>query len=466
MALKLYFQNAAAPFTPPTKRGAWDDITEVAGVHGLGDKSGAWTSEGVYVPVGTDYDFLVTRFVSSPLTADTLFSGAIEGVIGVTEANVGLKAHLHLHVFVLQGQTDTLRGTLWADYIDPDEAATDGSVCGEAFAGTLTTLQARAGDTVVVEAGVRCNADSTRIAQIWWSGTGADLTDGATVVNQPGWIQLGVQEGVQTAMSFSATGGTKSIDGDYTVHVFTADGTLECTGEIEAEVLVVAGGGSGSRGGGGAGGYLTGTETLTGTMPVTVGAGGESPSSTHDGYNGGDSVFGTRTAKGGGGGGAEMDAGLHGGAGGGAGDWGTLSGGTPESGQGYAGGGTNSTYTPFPSGGGGGAGGAGVDGVGYGNAGAGGAGLNNDIVQRGADVGYAGGGGGGCQSAVGVGGSASHGGGAGAASGAGTAGTANTGGGGGACNGTGGGAGGSGIVVVRYLTPSSAPSFTPQAILV
>jgi hypothetical protein len=109
--------------------------------------------------------------------------------------------------------------------------------------------------------------------------------------------------------------------------------------------------------------------------------------------------------------------------------------------------------------GGGGAGGAGGN-TGTTSGGTGGTGLNNDIVEEGVDVGYAGGGGGG--SGATPAGSASHGGGAGGANGYhGTAGTDGTGGGGGGGgqykSGTDywGGDGGTGIVVVRYLTDAS-----------
>lgn len=267
---------------------------------------------------------------------------------------------------------------------------------------------------------------------------------------------------------FSASGGTKTIDGFYTVHRFTASGSLVCTGSLgpdDVEVLVVGGGGGGSQGGGGAGGYLTGAETLTGSMAVVVGGGGAGASvSVANGANGGDSSFGTRTAAGGGGGGGGIGArtGSDGGSGGGAGfnTSPTVGGAAVPSGQGYAGG-DNAGYvaTPYPAGGGGGAGALGGDATANNAAGPGGAGLNNDIVLAGTNVGYAGGGGGGLY-ADGTPGSATHGGGAGNDNaGNGTAGTANTGGGGGgAGQGRTGGDGGSGIVVVRYLTQHLFPA--------
>ena len=121
---------------------------------------------------------------------------------------------------------------------------------------------------------------------------------------------------------------------------FTSSGTFSVpTGITAVDVLVVGGGGGSGRrgGGGGAGGLIFRPGfpvTPGGTVTVTVGCGG-SPASTQTGPgmrggNGQDSVFGTLTAKGGGGsGGAQtggslepaeqpnLRAGLPGGSGGG-----------------------------------------------------------------------------------------------------------------------------------------------------
>ncbi|PIR05184.1 MAG: hypothetical protein COV57_00370, partial [Candidatus Liptonbacteria bacterium CG11_big_fil_rev_8_21_14_0_20_35_14] len=197
---------------------------------------------------------------------------------------------------------------------------------------------------------------------------------------------------------------------------------------------------------------------------VTVGAGGAGGSTSYTrGSNGGNSVFSTITAIGGGGGGAWSGStthGLNGGSGGGASLYDGI-GGSGTSGQGSNGG--RGSYTSLSGGYGGGAGGGGAGGAGEdsvyvspGSGGDGGLGLTNSI--SGSSVTYAGGGGGGAWSSSannGVGGSG--GGGAGAYSGvAATAGTPNTGGGGGGAyyqgNGVAGAAGGSGIVIIRYLT--------------
>jgi len=253
------------------------------------------------------------------------------------------------------------------------------------------------------------------------------------------------------------TGGTVTTDGAYTVRTFTGGGTLTVTGGTitGAQVLVVGGGGGGGDfGGGGAGGYLTGTETLTGSMTVTVGDGGG------PGLGGSNSVFGTRTAEGGGHGGylsstADSYNGHHGGSGGGGGNmdgaYNAGGYGTGESGQGNQGG---AGFNGATSGGGGGGAASAGGSAAYKHGGDGGAGVNSDIVLHNTNVGYAGGGGGTASTGGSGAGAATHGGGAGNTSGsAATSGTVNTGGGGGATyNGTI-GAGGSGIVIIRYLTP-------------
>lgn len=265
--------------------------------------------------------------------------------------------------------------------------------------------------------------------------------------------------------TLDGTGGVITHIGGYTVHTFRTSGTFNPGIARDVEYLVVGGGGGGGKGvaaGGGAGGYrcsVTGELTggggaaesvinITGNTTVTVGAGGAGQTiSGTGGASGGDSVFGSITATGGGGaGGLGLAAGKTGGCGGG-----SMASTTGASGTyGYKGG----DGATWGSGGGGGAGAVGTNCVNLQN-GPGGAGLSSSIT--GISVTRAGGGGAGgyAPQARGVGGTGGGGAGAfGAGAPVGTAGTVNTGGGGGgggADNGNG-GAGGSGIVIVRYLT--------------
>ena len=327
-----------------------------------------------------------------------------------------------------------------------------------------------------------------------------------------GWknIQDSTSNAVGSAF-ICATGGTVTTCGNFKIHKFTGPGTFcvatagATPSENTVSYVVVAGGGGGGTGhgaGGGAGGFreykgpldtytaspLNGnpggtavTVTATG-FPITVGAGGigakgpsaPSPGAGQPGASGSPSVFSTVTSTGGGNGGSQPSGiGLNGGAGGsggGSGSCGATSGSagtgnTPSvsPSQGFPGGVGDSDCTAYRGGGGGGgATAAGTTVPGSASppgspltAGAGGAGATSSI--DGTPTARAGGGGGGATSHPGPGGAG--GGGAGTlnlptgGTPTATAGTVNTGGGGGGGGGSGsqiGGAGGSGIVIIRY----------------
>ena len=270
-----------------------------------------------------------------------------------------------------------------------------------------------------------------------------------------------------------ATGGDIiQTDGTYWYHAFINSGTFTPAVGLTCDYLVVAGGGGASRLCGAGAGGLRSTVTTTGgggtlesaisistAQTVTIGAGGAGCVQTGGntalrGQNGSNSVFGSITSTGGGGGADGNSAGFSGGSGGGA--WNPGAGGAGTTGQGYAGG-SATTYgggVPYGQGGGGGAGQAGQAAQSGNIAGTGGNGVQITALATptttGADSGYyAGGGGGSSDSSVSTKAGGLGGGGAGGGL---NAGTVNTGGGGGAQGGVSGlgGAGGSGIVIIRY----------------
>ena len=255
------------------------------------------------------------------------------------------------------------------------------------------------------------------------------------------------------SQTITATGGTKTTEGAYTVHTFLSNADFIVTAGGNVEYLVVGGGASGggcdnnngfNSAGGGAGGYLinTGHAVTAKTYSITVGAGGAA--SAGKGNNGTDSIFDTITATGGGGGGEGIAGGTtseangaDGGSGGGGG--GTAGGGTPTGGNGTVGQGNDAQDgTDDNSGWASGGGGSGATGGAAAAAdSAGGVGTANSF--SGSAVTYA---------AGGVGAPTTP-----------AAGAANTGDGGdGATKATieNSMAGGSGIVIIRYLTSPSA----------
>jgi hypothetical protein len=276
--------------------------------------------------------------------------------------------------------------------------------------------------------------------------------------------------GTTPVLAPKATGGNiVANDGTYWYHAFTSSGFFTPQIGINCDVLVVAGGGGGgdwASGGGGAGGvsYIS-SLALNSSTAVTIGAGGAQNNA------GSNSIFGSIISNGGGRGGSNSSPanGGTGGSGGGAAI--NASGGSANQGNtggatGYGnnGGTSTSAAEPYASAGGGGAGGVGTS-VSGGAGGAGGIGITNSTINTlnafgaatltgqlsGGNYYYAGGGGGASSNGGAAGGLGGGGAGINNAGVAATAGTANTGGGGGGQRQLGtGGAGGSGIVIIRY----------------
>ena len=300
--------------------------------------------------------------------------------------------------------------------------------------------------------------------------------------NLVGLWHLNEASGTTTVADFSgnSNNGTNSVakngltittSGTDTIYTFKSSGTFTTTSDMNVKVLVVAGGGGGGSFGAGAGAggliYNAALPILAQTYSITVGNGGAGATTSNNGIaglNGSNSIFSSLIAVGGGGGGTRQanmysGAGASGGSGGGSsmGDSGPqANGGTATSGQGNNGGKGRIGTCPYAHGGGGGAGAVGADGS-VSKSGDGGIGLSYDI--NGSNVYYAGGGGAGAYNGCGVetpGTGGLGGGGAGSASTVGVAGTANSGGGGGGGAHTiAGGAGGSGVVIIRVPTSST-----------
>ena len=289
-----------------------------------------------------------------------------------------------------------------------------------------------------------------------------------------------------------ASGGTPSQFGDYEIRTFTGSGTFQVNSLATApandiiDYVVVAGGGgggsgtSGGSGGGGAGGYRSFTcqPVTVATYPVTIGGGGvgapPGANPVPKGTSGSTSTFRCNSSAGGGGGGSQDSApGIDGGSGGGGG-YNSGSGGSGNTAPVSPPQGNNGGAEANPGCNGGGGGGATT--VGASNTGTdvspGGSGADiSPLYGTGVGVSglVAGGGGGGGYNAIGVSPGGPGGGGNGEGGGSPTSptsgnatatdGTANTGGGGGAAASQVGGsigpsftigAGGSGVVIIRY----------------
>jgi len=318
--------------------------------------------------------------------------------------------------------------------------------------------------------------------------TGAKIFNNVTSSTLDTDLDLNGGSSTWSQIAETSTVGAYSIVTFRRSYLTTAGGWKAPSGVNAASVLVLAGGGAGGTrggGGGGAGGYiLKGQQSVSSTRyeTITVGQGGVAQLTTN-GSSGQDSIFGaTITAAGGGSGGGAIGsdntyrAGINGGSGGGAaGASGVGSaaygyGNTPSTSpsQGNNGGSGNQGTNQWPGGGGGGITSAGANGSGN-VAGTGGGGIIDPLSSS--SVCFATGGGGGIYVGLTAGAGGNCSGIASPNNNQGTAGSstptpakANTGSGGGGSGWSGsadqlGGDGGSGIIVIRWIT-ASKPSYT------
>ena len=343
----------------------------------------------------------------------------------------------------------------------------DGLDVTDGGAGQVTVDAAGGGGSSDVVCGTSTIPDTETDVEVAHGGSDGEVP--STVVVTPRAVEpLAVTE--RTSFGFTVARGGSSGDLNFdwiacgfenlfSVDVFDEPGAFEwdwaaAGSPSTVEVLVVAGGGGGGTNfgsGGGAGGLIhEASFAVSGNVSGVVGAGGAAMDA------GGNSEFGTLEAVGGG---AGVTVDTVGGSGGsGAGSSRTSPGGSGTTGQGNDGGaGTSGSNSEQSSGGGGGAGEAGMDGTTGSSGGDGGDGLFfSQFAELGDDGWFAGGGGGFIRSSLRNGWGAPGGQGGGGNGGddedAGQAGVPTSGGGGGAggLDFAVGGAGGSGIVVVRY----------------
>ena len=407
--------------------------------------------------------------IASNVTTTTNFTNVETGL--TTSSNLHIGGTLTMGTVEVIATTHNLENTTTNGNITPHTVEFTNPTTSIVASGNVEVGgNATVSSNLTVSGNATVSENLTVSGFVGTSGTGAIVVPSGTTGEQPTGVagmirfnstidRLEVYNGTvwQGLGGISATGGNISTSGGYKIHTFTdVSYTFTVISGGEVEYLVVAGGGGGSNtnycGGGGAGGLLTGTVTVgPGNYSVTVGGGGATGT---NGSNGSDSQFHTLIANGGGGGGGVNSNGLNGGSGGGGGYAGGSTagngrvGGTGVAGQGNNGGRGNGVSGYGWGGGGGGAGAAGTTAKAPSPLvpGDGGNGLQSSIT--GTATYYAGGAGGridtgGYSATGGLGGGGSGGSGS---NSNGTEGGINTGGGGGPSK-----AGGSGIVVIRYL---------------
>lgn len=196
---KLYPSAVGVAYTPATIRGAWEKTTGhiVCGMNTAKDLSGLGGPLSIAIAetvTTTDYDVLLLRSVSAPLAANCNFSGTLNVMMAAQESSTDSDFAYYLHVFVTQGDTDNLRGTLLANYADPNTNEWGTTALGKALtaAQSLSAVSALTGDRIVVEIGYRSRntTASTRTGTLWYGGNGSDLASGGAATSGIGYLDF------------------------------------------------------------------------------------------------------------------------------------------------------------------------------------------------------------------------------------------------------------------------------------
>lgn len=203
MTKRLYLTNASPEYTPATLKGAWDDTTQTV-ARALADaKSGASTTVAQADGTATtsDLDFYMGRWILHDelvLTPGSL-AGSATLMLAKQESNASANHRLHAHMWVTQGDSDSVRGTLVSDFIYGTETPT--TMTGVSHALTLSPVDVQQGDRIVLELGYRVfgAASSTSYTGTYrYGGTDStDLAAGTTgVTTRSPWIEFSDSNGV------------------------------------------------------------------------------------------------------------------------------------------------------------------------------------------------------------------------------------------------------------------------------
>ncbi len=166
MATRFYFHNNSS-FTAPVSPSFSTEWEKTSGATRLGllpDTDNFYSAADPLTNVsGSEnvatqpYDVLIRQYVSPPLAAATVISGTVKGQILVSETNAAADYCRAVVVKVVSRDGETLRGTLLDEFPSnlTSEFATSKTNRYFPPSSSLSTVNAQAGDRIVVEIGFR-----------------------------------------------------------------------------------------------------------------------------------------------------------------------------------------------------------------------------------------------------------------------------------------------------------------------
>lgn len=221
MATRFWLTNAAAPYTPATRRGSWTTASgEDVQLLGRKPQGSAGTSSIALAAGSGTRKVLLHRSISAGAVKAGTISGTVTWCIGAKESNALLDAVWHLHIYVTSGDSDTPRGTLLSNFTGATEFSTTATGATEG-AQAVSSVAVQTGDRLVVEIGYETSTTTAASynATINYGSTGTtDLTNGDTAVTtDPGWVEFSGTDGLFTPAFATLTDTfASSIDSKWT----------------------------------------------------------------------------------------------------------------------------------------------------------------------------------------------------------------------------------------------------------
>lgn len=251
MSTRFNLSDTAAPYTPSTYKGAWDNTASAVTKKLLPRYSGQTYETRQYKQIycydyGTEWDGLFYRGVSDPLVAGTIGTGTITVGIGVREDATNYDCYWHLHIYVTQGDSDTVRGTLLSDYREntTNEFAATNTGTGLQAAASLSSVVVSAGDRIVVEVGfvkraaVYANATMTYAVP---SVTDVTIGDESWDSKKASWIEFSETFTFSNAGDARVTQGPVEVAADTQAPARITQGLLEPVTGVTADNRVTQG---------------------------------------------------------------------------------------------------------------------------------------------------------------------------------------------------------------------------------
>lgn len=205
MALtRWYCGNGTPSFIPTNVRGTWDQTGALTNRTLKTTKTGSETLNNDSENTATSpWDVLLVRWVSDALGNAGTIWGNPNWCMMARENNADADYFTKVHIYVTAGDTDTVRGTLLANWVEPTEwsnsvtnSPTGRKMAGGSGSGSapeFTPVDVQSGDRIVVEMGFRSTNTHTTARtgtiQVGASTGGADATDGAAQGAVP-WFDI------------------------------------------------------------------------------------------------------------------------------------------------------------------------------------------------------------------------------------------------------------------------------------